>query len=259
MNTRARWVERLLLSLCFSLTILAPLSAQIQEKTTALKPGPGMEFFSRTIQWDEGKNTSSLKSFLFTFHLDYALQQGFEIGLQFGFSLSDFRSMVFRQLPFSIEYEAGNNGGFLAGASIRKRILETKSFEMDVEGQFVAFLGMTRQWKLTDLNTEGQVEGKPYWMRALIGPTFFYRGVEYFYPYLHLSVDKLWGKFTMNQAIEDLTGREEKQFSSKSFFGISLGAIYEASDRFHLQGEGRLMPYNGGLDYGLMFKARYVL
>jgi hypothetical protein len=235
-----------------------------------MAPGLSLEYFSRTISWDpdpatnEDRYSSPMNSLLGLLHLDYEIQKGSLVGVLFGYSLTDFNGLVFRQLPFSVDYQAGGIGGFLVGADIDQNLITSGNFEMKAIAQFVIYLGSTKNLQVTTLNAEGKLDAKPDdWMRAQIGPVFSYRGFEDFSPFLSVTYNKVWGKFTMTETIGDLKGSEEKKISSKSIVGVSLGTKYEASPKFSLKAEATLMPYKKGanqgwgLDYGGSLQATF--
>lgn len=251
--------------LCFLITFstvlfLATSSfAQLEEEKSyqriSVKPGLGFEYFSRTIEWNEQE--SKLKSYFFTLNAEFKLQSGLSAATFLGYSSSNFNSLIFRNLPFSLELEGGRIGGYILGGEIKKSLFYIQDFEIGGVAQFAYYFGKKEKWEISGLNVEGTAEGKPSWMRAQVGPLFLYKGYDYFYPYLYLSFNKLWGTFKMDQTIQDLKGNENKKISGKSLFNASLGAIYEISTAFSLKGEASIMPYKDGVDLGLMIKATY--
>jgi hypothetical protein len=240
--------------------IPSPALAQEAGSKLHLSPGFSLEYFSRTISWDpdpktkEDQYTSRLKALTGIFELGYELRKGSTVSLLAGYSLSDFNGLVFRQVPFSIDYEAGNIGGFLLGAEVHQGLIASGYFEMEALAQFVFYFGTTKNFEVTTLNTDGTLDAKPdYWMRAQIGPAFSYRGFEYFSPFLSVTFNKLWGKFSMTETIGDLTGTEEKKLSAKSVVGVSLGTVFETSSNFSLRAEGTLFPFHKGTGQGWGF------
>lgn len=262
----------------FSLATLLILSlcsfsyAQFPEEEPSrisIKPGIGFEYFNRTIdsftynsdedRWDKDQYEKSLKlkSHFFTLNADFEIQEGFSLGVLVGYSFSSFDSIVFRKMPFSIELEVGKIEGFLIGGELRKSVLSIEDIEVEGLGQFAFYSGSKEEWDIPGLNVEGTVTGKPWWMRASVGPVITYTGFDYFYPYLYLSYNKLWGKFKMEQTIQELSGSEDKKITGKSVFSASLGAIYELTDAFTIKAEANFMPYKDGVDYGIMLRAMY--
>ena len=268
---RFRGISSILLCLgAAAFLIVSPASAQEAVPKIRMAPGLSLEYFSRTISWDpdpatnEDRYSSPMNSLLGLLHLDYEIQKGSLVGVLFGYSLTDFNGLVFRQLPFSVDYQAGGIGGFLVGADIDQNLITSGNFEMKAIAQFVIYLGSTKNLQVTTLNAEGKLDAKPDgWMRAQIGPVFSYRGFEDFSPFLSVTYNKVWGKFTMTETIGDLKGSEEKKISSKSIVGVSLGTKYEASPKFSLKAEATLMPYKKGanqgwgLDYGGSLQATF--
>lgn len=260
---------------CFLMTVVIILAfssfsfSQSQEegflKRLSLKPGISFELFNRTLSWDEDKYTSNLKSYIFTFNADFKIQEGFWASAILGYSLSNFDSLVFREIPFSMDLQAGGIGGFFFGGEIKKSFISTQNIEIEVLGQFVFYFGNKEEWDIPDLNVEGNVVGKPSWTRGMVGPVIKYLGYEKLHPYLFINYNKLRGTFTMEQSIQDLEGTEEKKIAAKSNFSISIGTIYELSSAFSVKAEVSVMPYSGGVDYGggvdfgFMFKTLFSL
>jgi hypothetical protein len=254
--------KQIALFLLFFLTFLARLPfAQSLERNrsflTSLKPGFGFEYFSRAISWDDKKYTSKLKAVLAYLDAKYEIQEGFSASLLLGYCSSNWNGLVFRKLPFSTDYEAGRKGGILIGAEIRKSLPAIGNFEIEGYAQFVTCLGLKKEWDLESLNTEGKVKGTPYWMRAAIGPIVTYTGFKDFYPYIYPSLNMLWGKYKMEQTVQDLIGKEDKMISGKSVFSLALGSLYEITDQWSVKGEISLLPYKAGLDIGLRAEAFY--
>lgn len=225
-----------------------------RQQRLIFRPEIGLEYFSRTIGWDETQ-TSKLKSFLVMAATQFELVAGLELGILAGYSSSNFDGLFFRKLPFSIEFEGGGISGYLLGAELQKRFA-LKTFELGLSGQFLSYLGTEQEWKIPGLNVEGKIKSHPAWYRIVAGPALAYKGIDYFSPYISVTFNKLWGSFEMRQNIQTLTGLEKKSISGKSLFGVSLGAAYEFTDFFSFQGEAGFLPYSGGVDTA--FKARAV-
>lgn len=264
-------IFHLLVIFLFSLSISHFSHAQTPEESIfqqiSVKLGIGFEFFNQSMDsltlnsdnnsWDKDEDSFNLKSYLFTFNLDFKIQEGFHATAILGYSLSNLDSITFRKLPFSVELEVGEIGGILFGAEINKSLFYLRNFETELRGQFIYYMGTKQEWEIPELNVEGTVEGTPSWMRAWIGPVFTYRGSDNFSPYFSLSYHKIWGKYKIDQTIEDLKGSEDKKISGKSVVNISLGAIYDFPGAFSIKGETSFMPYQGGIDLGILFKVMF--
>jgi hypothetical protein len=240
------------LALCLAAALAGPASAQDYEQRTGIRFRPGLEaeYLSRTVVWDEKTQSSKLNAGLALFSFEIEFQPGFSFGLLGGYSLSDWSGIVFRNVPFSIDYEAGSIGGFLVGAQVDKTILTAGFFEMSVTAQYLAHFGSKKAFAFEQLNEPGDVDVQGSWMRVVAGPVFTYRGFESFSPFLTLTFNKIWGKFTLNQEVQDLFGSEEKTLDGRGFLGISAGTVYAPSPFFSLRLKGALYPY-GKLDGGL--------
>lgn len=225
----------------------------------SISPGIGFEYFKRTINWDDDQYTSEIKSRLFTFGTEVELQRGVFVRAFLGFSSTEYESMVFRELPVSVQLNVGYINGYVLGADVKKSIVQSEDLKVDAFGQFFFCSGGKKEWEIPGLPVEGTVEGRPTWMRATIGPVFTYTGFDVLYPYLYLNFNKFWGKFNMDQTIQDLTGREEKKILGEGSFGISLGFTFKLTESLSLRSEATFIPYKDGTDSGIMVKAMYTL
>lgn len=233
---------------------LAIAQSRPTSSSSSFKPGLRFDYFSRTISWDDDKETTELTSYFGSLILGYEFQPGFSLAALLGYSSCTFDGLFFRKLPLSIDFEGGGINGFIVGGEISKRLLSGRSLDIDVFGQFLAYLGTKKEWTIPGLAVSGTIEGKPSWMRASIGPVFTYRGWENFSPYFYPSFDYLWGTFEMKETVETLSGEENKEIKAKSLFGISVGADFGLSAKFSLKGEAGLYPYKDGVDYSVTIK-----
>lgn len=258
MKRRSYSSRVILLVFCFASLTFAELRAEEVAEKMTIKSGFGFEFFSRTINWDDNIYTSKLKTYLFSLHTEFEFQEGLSFNLLLGYSTSQYAEMIFRRLPFSVELDVGGIGGYLFGGEIKKSIITVRDFEIDGLGHFVTYLGLNKQWEIPGLNIKGEVVGKPHWMEVAFGPLFVYKGFDYFYPYLSLKFSKLWGKFKMDQTIQELKGSEEKKIQGEGLFAVSGGTTYEIMDNFSIKGEASLFaPFKKGVDFGFSIKAIY--
>ncbi len=248
---------------CLSAFLFRPVDLHGQDNEIGgirIKPGLGVEYFSRTIVWDEGQSSSKLKASIAILRADIELQKGFLLGLFGGYNLSNFNGMIFRQLPFSIDYEAGNIGCLFWGAELDKNLFSLDPYEIGVQAQFVMSLGRQKELAVSGLNQTGSLSAKGRWQRAGIGPVIRYTGYEDFVPFLAVSYNKLWGTFSMAETVQALTGTEEKTISGGGSIGIAFGTTFNPSETFNLKVEITALPYKktgGGLDvdYGASIKA----
>jgi hypothetical protein len=222
-----------------------------------IKPGAHFEYFSRTLNWDDNQNKSELKSYIFSLNIEVELNEGFSVSVLAGYSLTNYDALVFRQLPFSIELDVGEIGGFVFGVEARKALLYSDMIELGISGQFLYHLGKENNWDIPGLSVSGTLTGKPTWMRAIAGPYFRFINWDSFIPYLSISYNNIWGKFKMSQSIQDLNGTEEKDLKPKGLIDITIGTILTLSERFSLKGEAHILPYKGGMDLGFVAIAAF--
>ena len=258
----------ILLSLFISRFCFAQTPEESIFQGTSVKTGLGFEFFNRSMDtftlnsdtngWDKDEEGFNLKSYFFTFTAEFEFQEGLSVSAIIGYAFSNLDSIIFRKLPFSVEMEVGQIRGLLFGGEIRKSLFYIRNFETEAFGQFLYYIGTEKEWEIPGLSEKGTVEGIPSWMRASIGPVFTYRAFDYFFPYFSVYYNKLWGKYKMDQTVQDLKGSEDKKISGKSVISINLGAIYELTDAFSIKGEASFMPHKDGVDLGIQFKAMYI-
>ena len=222
-----------------------------------ISPGAHFEYFNRKLTWDDKQYISDLKSMIFGLNIEIAINEGLSASALAGYALSNYDSLTFRQLPFSVELEAGNIGGYVLGGGLRKSLVITNEIEFGLHGQFIYQLGKEKTWDIPGLSVTGTVTGKPTWMRVYAGPYFKYKGFESFSPYLSVDYNNLWGNFQMKQTIQDLEGIEEKELKSKSLVDITIGSILTLSDHFFLKGEVYFLPHGDGVDLGFVAVAAY--
>ncbi len=243
--------------LCLPLSSFSQTQEIFISNGMKIKPGAYFEYFAREVAWDESQNTSEIKSTIFAFILELEIIKGLSISGMAGYSLTNYDSLVFRQLPFSVDFDTGSIGGYALGAEVRTSLFHIDSFEFGLLGQFIYQSGKEESWDIPDLNVTGTVTSRPTWRRVTAGPFFKYTGIESISPYLSVCYNKLEGKFEMKQKVQILEGTEEKEMKSKGLIDISLGSILTLSDYFFLKGEVHILPYSDGMDLGIVATAAF--
>ncbi|MBN2198768.1 MAG: hypothetical protein JW747_02860 [Candidatus Aminicenantes bacterium] len=233
------------------LFLSAPLAAQQGPEGLSVKAGVGMEYLNRTVSWDENAFTSGLKGILLAFQAEVEARPGLSACFQAGYALSDFGGLVFRGLPFSVEYQAGATGGLLLGAGIKARASASPSFDIEIAASFDACFGFPGEWALEGLAVEGSLDGRSSWMRIAAGPVVWYKGLSYYvYPFVRVQYTALWGSFRMTETVASLGGTEKKAVSGRGLVAVSLGALSEITEAIGLKAEVTAIPRSGGLDIG---------
>jgi hypothetical protein len=249
-------VSLILVLSCFS-------SAAAQERNlfnaVSISPGIGFEYISRTINWDDDEYTSKLKSNYFTFDTEIELQGGLFFRAVLGFTTANYESLAFRRLPVSVQLgeEIGFIGGCLLGADVKKSVIQSEDLRIELLGQFFYGIGRKKEWEITELPVEGSLEGRPNWTKVTVGPVFTYTGFDTLFPYIYLNFNKFWGRFRMDETIQDLEGSEIKKINGESSFCVSLGLTFKVTESFSLKSEARFLPHKEGIDSGIMIKAMY--
>jgi hypothetical protein len=242
----------------FALGALASPALSQSRSASGLRAGISLGYLSRTLDAGEegSKSAPELTSLLTSLVLRYDIQPGFTLAAHVGYSSSAFEGLVFRRLPFSVDFgqDAGRLGGILVGAEVEKSLLGGSTFGLGIAAQFFASLGLQKEWPLPGLAAEGSVKGKPVWMRASVGPVLSYQGWSGVTPFLFPRFDYLWGTFELNQKVQTLQGNEKKDIKGKGQFGIGLGADFELSRALRFRGEAGVYPRGGGADYSVMLQ-----
>jgi hypothetical protein len=239
--------------------IFSQYSEQSLLSDIKINSGIGLDYFSRTVRAEGEDTTNRIKCFFLTLNTEFEINDGLSITAILGYSISNFNSMTFRQIPISLELDVGSIGGLLGGLNLDMNVLRLRNFEMDISGRIYYSIGLKQTWDIPGLSVDGTAEGKPSLLTVQVGPVFTYTGFAYFFPYVNFSYNKLWGKFKMDETIQDLTGSEEKILTSRSDLSLSAGFIYELSKKITAKAEGILMPHSDfkNSDFGLMFRLIY--
>jgi len=225
-----------------------------------INPGIGFDYFSRTVMTKGEDTTNRIKGLFLTLNTEFEINDGFSITALLGYSFTNYNSMTFQKLPVSLELDVGSIGSFLAGIRMNKNILRMRNLEMDVFGRVIYSLGKDQTWEIPSLSVEGTAIGKPSWLAVQTGPVITYTGFAYFLPYVNISYNKIWGKFRMNETIENLTGSEEKILTGRSDLSLSIGFVYEVFQHMTFKAEGTFMPHSDfkNSDYGSLIRIIYV-
>jgi hypothetical protein len=256
---KKRYVGFWILLLFFGITCLTYGQTESEDLPSQMTfgAGVGFEYFNRTISWNDGELTSPLKSLLLTLNADIEIIEGLTLGAIVGYASSNYDALMFRELPISLELNAGSISGFVLGAEAKFVFYSTYDFALSAIGQFLYYSVGTKEWEIPGLSVDGSAQGKPKWSRGIIGLSFEYTGMDFFYPYASLSYTPLWGSFEMEESIDGLTGTEKKDIKGKGNFALGLGGLYEITDSIGVKAEVDVLPYSGGVDFGILVRIRY--
>ena len=230
-------------------------------ESSRFRAGLSLGYLSRTLDLDDEVQdvVPKMTGLLASLVLAYELQPGFSLTVQVGYSSSTFDGLAFRRLPYSlvIDADSGSLGGILLGAEVEKSLFGGAAFGVDIRGQFLASLGLNKNWKIPGLAVDGSAKGKPVWMIASVGPALTYRGWEGITPFLCPRFDYLWGSFELGQTVQDLKGNEKKDIKGRAQFGLGLGADFKFSSSLGLRAEAGLYPRRSGTDYSFTVKTLF--
>jgi len=247
--------------LFFCLTGL--VSAQSQDSSgwmqdLAVKAKAGFEYFGRTISWADADETAQLSALLFTFRPSLIVSNRVSLGAVVGYGLSDFDTITFRELPLSIELETGKIGGWLIGGELEAALWETGDFEIGVRGGYVFYKGKEDRYDIPGLAVTADVATVPQWQRIRAGLQVTYIPYAYFYPFVRISYDHLWGRFEVQQTIRDLSGSQDVDITGRGKIHVGMGLSYEPIDRFTFEGGLHVIPHSDKVDLGVSVGLSYL-
>jgi hypothetical protein len=249
------------LGLVLSLSLTATTLAQTKQppSPSSVRLGFHLEYLSQTLSWDDNgnKSTSRLESPLAALVLQFRLNRDSSASFFLGYVSSNLDGLFFRKLPFSIDFEGGATEGFLLGAELEYGLFASRNLSIKARGQLLADLGSPKKWDIPGLAVTGNLEGKPVWMRAMVGPVLVFGREGMMRPYLHPFFHYLWGTFEMKETIQSLSGKEIKDIRGKSQFGITAGIECPVSPKLSFKGEAAVYPHGGGTDYSVMIRTLY--
>jgi len=246
--------------LCLMLSS-SPLWGQSWENQGAgeVKAGLGFEYFQRNVSLNKDSDMSAqMSGLLFNLGADYQIQDYISVGVFAGYALSAFDQVIFRELPFSLQIDEEQVNGIIAGARFTAGSLYVSSFEIKGTGQFVYCVGMEQDWNIPGLVETGTATGKSDWMRVAAGPVIYYGKPLIINPYAAIQFNYLWGTFSMDEEIGNLSGTEEKEIRAKGYVSISGGGVTQLTPSLELIGRIDLMPDEEGVDFGIMISIAYI-
>jgi len=237
------------------LFLAAAAAAAAQPRTeppsSGLRLGLRVDYFSQRVGWDNpgGESTSDLNSVLVAAALQFRLSRDSSASILAGYGSSDFGGLMFRALPFSIDYQAGGVGGLTLGGEFDIALATSSRIRVSAQGEVMAFLGSTRKWDIPGLAVAGSLEGKPSWVRARVGPVLAFGRASRLRPYLFPFFHYIWGSFEMSESIESLSGKETKDLRGKSLFGVAGGLDIPLSPHAKIRAEAGVYPSGDGASY----------
>lgn len=218
--------------------------------------GAEIEVFKRSLFWSEQEETTALNAYLTLLRFETEFLDGYNLALVAGYSSSSFHRLIFRNLPFSIDFEVGGLAGSLFGADFSK-LFYFNLIAIGGRARFLSYAGQEKKWSIPDLAVEGELKSQPNWKQISAGPMLGYNGYENFFPYISIEYNRFWGQFKMRQIIENLVGNETKEINSRGKIALALGANFLISSRFSLGGEAKFIPHKDGQNWILNFKGTF--
>lgn len=244
------------LTLFFFLIVVQQVFAQ-SLGLSSFRPGLRFEYVARTIGWDEDK-TSNLAAYLATVVLECKIREDLTLAGLVGYSYSNFDGLVFRRLPLSIAVPDSGVSGVLLGGEISWNFLSLKTLQVGAFGQFLASLGLKKTWDIPGLSVPGSVKAQPTWMRLSFGPVLSYKVGQGYVIYFHPSYNSLWGTFSLEEKVETLEGKEEKEIKGESQIGMALGSMLSLAENFRIKAEFGLYPFKSSTDFSILLQVLYV-
>lgn len=248
---------RRLAGLGIGLVLAAAAASAAESKVRSFTAGVVFDHFSTTVVWAGDAETSRVLANMVSARAGFDLGPGLKFGLTAGLSLSDFNTLVFRDLPISLEFGSAALQGIALGAEVEAALFDFGDIEISAAGRIVSSFGLAKTWPLEGFAVPGQAVGKANWMEAWAGPRLAYRFSAGFVPYLEAAVRWLRADFLMEETLDDLHGAEKKRVQADFSFSVSLGGDIRLTDRLMARAKAGIAPFGGGVDglvsLGLIF------
>jgi hypothetical protein len=257
---KKRRTLRVFLAACLFLAGTAAGRAREKEdliQGADIKLGLGADALSRNVQWGKGPDGSKFKAYNVFLASEFEFSIDLTLGLIAGLSFSDFKGLLFQNLPISVEYQAGTVQGILLGGELRKGLYSFKKFETEAAVQFVSSLGSAKKWPIEGFVVPGETQGKPRWSQLNAGASLVYAAYEDFRPYVGVSLSWLWGDFRMTETLGNLQETQIREIKQKGLIRISLGTTFQLARKFNLRGEAGIIPVKGGTDLNASLRLLY--
>ncbi len=237
------------------LFLAAAVAASAQPQTGpsggGTRLGLRVDYFSQLVSWDNlgEKSASDLNSALAAAVLEFRVGRDSSASLFAGYCSSDISGLMFRGLPFSIDYEAGATGGLALGADFDFSLTPGSRVRVSVRGEVTGGLGQSKKWNIPGLAVTGSLEGKTTWLRARVGPMLAFGGEGRVRPYVFPFFHYIWGNLEMRESVQSLSGKETKDIRSQSYFGVAAGLDIPLSPGVKLKAEAGVYPGSGSAGY----------
>ena len=106
-------------------------------KSVIIKPGLDFEYFSMIMDLKDEDASADMSLYLIKANCEFEFQNGLFLTATLGYAVNNFKSMIFRDLPISVELDVEGVGGYLFGGSLRKTLAYFNDFEIEGQGDFV--------------------------------------------------------------------------------------------------------------------------
>ena len=221
-------------------------------ETPASGPRLGLRvgYSSQRVSWDaEGAPDSSLDSGLAAAELEFPIGRGSSISILAGYDTADIGGLIFRSLPFSIDYQAGAGGGAALGGAFVLALTSGPALRLRLQGEITAHLGSSRKRDLPGLAVDGSLEAKATWLRARVGPLVAFGSGSGVTPYVFPFFHYFQGGFELRETVQSLKGEQKIDFKGRSQFGIAGGLDLPLTPGIRLRAEAGAYPGSGGTGY----------
>ncbi|MDD8011227.1 MAG: hypothetical protein PHX73_08975, partial [Acidobacteriota bacterium] len=175
MPLRARSIAVLILG---AAVLAGPAAAAAQEPAPFYRIHAGIEAEagSRMVVWDKDAGSSFLKSIRGRIRFGLELSGGASFSLLAGGGAENWNGLIFRHLPFSVDYEAGSRGAIVLGAEMEVPLFRPGDWEIGAAVQALFSLGLKGEWTSEALQQPARLSGRASGTAVRLGPTLAYRG-----------------------------------------------------------------------------------
>jgi hypothetical protein len=230
----------LLLFTVFTLALLPADQEQTQPtgtKSYGIDYTAGLNFsYNRTpvLMGDDDIENTLIHSYL-ALEVDVGVSDYFTAGIVAGYATNQFDDpMDFYNLPLSLSVSGQSYKSMIFGARVKSDFLSWKDFSLRANGEILFFKLFEKESPINLPIVTGTAAVKQSFSQMTLELLVQYDGFSTFTVFAGPQLNRLKGKITASESIEDLQGEEEFEYKQKNIIGFTGGVNFELSSHFDL-------------------------
>lgn len=230
----------LLLFAFFSLGLF-PAGQEVSQPTKVKSYGidytAGLNFsYNRTpvLLGDDKIENTLIDSYL-ALEVDIGLSDYFVVGVVAGYAANHFSEPVdFFNLPLSLRVSDQSYNSMVFGARLKSDFLSWRDFSFSANGEILFFKLFKKEIPIDLPIVSGTADVEQSFSRLTLELLVQYDGFSAFTIFAGPQLNRLSGKITASENIEELQGEEEFEFKQKKTMGFVGGVNLELGTHFDL-------------------------